>query len=85
MESNKRGFQCLTHKKYAADDSVCALQIFAALMRKHGETKVLEKVQENIEESRNRPPRKERKGDKENSDLLVDCAVTNRIKQKCES
>ena len=53
-------------------------------MRKHGETKVLEKVQENIEESRNRPPRKERKRDEEASDLLVDCPVRNRIKQKCE-
>ena len=74
----------MTPLKYAADDSVCALQIFAALMRKHGETKVLEKVQENIEESRNRPPRKERKRGEEASDLLVDCPVRNRIKQKCE-
>ena len=72
------------HVKYAADDSVCALQIFAALMRKHGETKVLEKVQENIEESRNRPPRRERKRDEEESDLLANCPVRNRIKQKCE-
>ena len=60
----------MTDKKYAADNSVCALQIFAALMRKHGEAKVLEKVPENIEVSRH--------------DLLVDCAVRNRIKQKCE-
>ena len=60
----------MTPLKYAADDSVCALQIFAALMRKHGEAKVLEKVLENIEVSRH--------------DLLVGCPVKNRIGQKCE-
>ena len=76
----------MTHLNYAADDSVCALQIFAALMRKHGETKVLEKVQDKMEESRIRPPRKPSESDKDSddSDEESNCPVRNRIKQKCE-
>ena len=55
-------------------------------MRKHGETKVLEKVHEKMEDSRNRPPRKPSKRDEDSGDSNEDsdCPVRNRIKQKCE-
>ena len=55
-------------------------------MRKHGETKVLEKVHEKMEDSRNRPPRNPSKRDEDSDDSNEDsdCPVRNRIKQKCE-
>ena len=66
---------------YAADDSVCALQIIAALMRKHGKNTVLEKIHENMDKARIRDLKKEKSQEQPVND---DSPVKTRIKEKCE-